>query len=366
MTMRFRIDDLTRKGRPTGASRNRWKHAPPPSVKRISRGCHNSPVIIDCALYEDGRRQPGTLALEDVPAACNRKNAFVWIGLYEPTEEEFETVRRGFGLHELAVEDAITAHQRPKLEAYDETLFVVLKTARYDEPSECVELGEILIFVGEGFIVVVRHGKASALSEVRRRVESRPDLLARGSSVVLHAIVDKVVDDYEPVMSGLENDIREVELQVFSEAAENPVERIYLLKREVLEIHRAVTPLVEPLDALAHGEFPVIHEDIREYFRDVHDHLLRVVEQDVTHRDLLNSVLEANLTRVSVRQNEDMRRISAWVAIAAVPTMLAGIYGMNFENMPELRSAAGYPFVLGVMALACGLMYRAFRKSGWL
>jgi magnesium transporter len=220
--------------------------------------------------------------------------------------------------------------------------------------------------VGEGFIVVVRHGQASALSEVRRRVESRPDLLACGPSAVLYAILDKVVDDYGPVMAELENDIREVEIQVFSEAAENPVERIYLLKREVLEIHRAVTPLVEPLSALAHGDFEVIHEDIREYFRDVHDHLLRVVEADVTHRDLLNSVLEANLTRVSVRQNEDMRKISAWVAIAAVPTMLAGIYGMNFEHMPELSSSAGYPFVLSVMVVTCGLMYRFFRRSGWL
>jgi magnesium transporter len=339
---------------------------PPLNVKRISEGCQNSNVIIDCALYEDGRRQPGTLALEDVPTACQRKNAFVWIGLYEPTEEEFDAVRREFDLHELAAEDAITAHQRPKLEVYDETLFVVLKSARYDESTECVELGEILVFVGQGFIVVVRHGQASALSEVRRRVESRPDLLACGPSAVLWAIVDKVVDDYGPVMSALENDIREVELQVFSEAAENPVERIYLLKREVLEIHRAVTPFCEPLAALAHGDFVAIHDDIREYFRDVHDHLLRVVEADVTHRDLLNSVLEANLTRVSVRQNEDMRRISAWVAIAAVPTMVAGIYGMNFEHMPELSSSAGYPFVLGIMAVACGLMYRFFRKSGWL
>jgi magnesium transporter len=324
-------------------------------------------VIIDCALYEDGQRHGGKLELAEVAAACHRKGAFVWIGLFEPTEEEFDTVRREFGLHELAVEDAINAQQRPKLEIYDDTLFVVLKTARYDEPSETVELGEILIFVGDGFIVHVRHGAASALAGVRARIESRPDLLACGPSAVLHAIVDKVVDDYEPVMEGLENDIREVELQVFSEGdAENPVQRIYLLKREVLEIHGAVVPLTGPLEVLARGRIPCLHEDIREYFRDVHDHLLRVVEQDATFRDLLTSVLEANLTRVSVRQNEDMRKISAWVAIAAVPTMVAGVYGMNFEHMPELRSAAGYPVVLAIMATACLALYRAFRRSGWL
>ena len=206
-------------------------------------------VIIDCALYEDGQRRGGRLALDEVAGACRRKDAFVWIGLFEPSEEEFATVRREFDLHELAVEDAINAHQRPKLEVYDDTLFVVLKTARYDEPSETVELGEILIFVGDGFIVHVRHGAASALSDVRQRIESRPDLLCCGPSAVLHAIVDRVVDDYEPVMEGLENDIREVELEVFSERRQNPVERIYILKREVLEIHRAVVPLAGALNA---------------------------------------------------------------------------------------------------------------------
>ncbi|MGH8990805.1 MAG: magnesium/cobalt transporter CorA [Acidimicrobiia bacterium] len=324
-------------------------------------------MIVDCALYRDGQREGGQLALDEMALACRAKGSFVWIGLFEPTEEEFGTVRREFDLHELAVEDAINAHQRPKLEVYDNTLFVVLKTARYDEPSETVELGEILIFVGEGFIVHVRHGAASALAGVRARIESRPDLLCCGPSAVLHAIVDKVVDDYEPVMEGLENDIREVELAVFSEDAdENPVERIYFLKREVLEIHRAVVPLSGALNLLAHGHLPCIHEETHEYFRDVHDHLLRVVELDATYRDLLTSVLEANLTRVSVRQNEDMRKISAWVAIAAVPTMLAGVYGMNFEHMPELHSTFGYPAVVTVMLAVCVALYRAFRRSGWL
>jgi magnesium transporter len=322
-------------------------------------------VIVDCALYQDGERQPGTLSLDEVPAACHRDNAFVWIGLYEPTELEFDAVRREFELHELAVEDAINAHQRPKFEVYGESVLAVLKTARYIDETESVEIGEIAMFVGRSFIVVVRHGEASPLDVVRRRVERRPDLLRCGPGAVAHAIVDKVVDDYLPVMTGIGNDIQEVEFEVFSEAEENPVERIYKLKREVLELQQATVPLVQPLEQLAHGSYSV-HSDLTEYFRDVHDHLLRVVEQITTDRDLLTSVLEANLTRVSVRQNEDMRKISAWVAIAAVPTAIAGIYGMNFEHMPELTWTIGYPSVLAFMVVVCGFMYRQFRRSGWL
>ncbi len=323
-------------------------------------------VIVDCALYEDGQRAAESPSLAQIRDACLQPGAFVWLGLHEPTEAEFADAKRAFGLHELAVEDAIHAHQRPKLEIYDESLFLVLKTARYLDAEESVEFGEILIFLGEGFIVVVRHGEASALGGVRLAVESRPDLLRCGPGAVLHAVVDRVVDDYIPVIAGLERDIREVELEVFSEQAENPVERIYKLKRQVLELQRAALPLEEGLDSLHDRKFDLVHEDIREYFRDVHDHLLRVLESVGTFSDLLTSILSANLTRVSVRQNEDMRKISAWVAIAAVPTMVAGIYGMNFEHMPELESTAGYPVVLGLMAGACALMYRAFRRSGWL
>jgi magnesium transporter len=323
-------------------------------------------VIVDCAVYEDGQRQPGSLSLEELGEACQRKNAFVWIGLFEPTADEFEAVQREFELPDLAVEDAIKAHQRPKLDVYETCVFVVLKSARYIDETEAVELGEIQMFVGNGFIVHVRHGEASALTEVRRRVDQRPELLAVGPGAVAHAIVDKVVDDYLPVMAGLENDISEVESQVFSESDENPVERIYKLKREVLELHEATVPLVDPLENLATGRYRWSQHELTEYFRDVHDHLLRVVERVATARDLLTSVLEANLTRVSVRQNEDMRKISAWVAMAAVPTMIAGIYGMNFEHMPELGWALGYPLVVGFMVVVCAFMYRQFRRSGWL
>jgi magnesium transporter len=323
-------------------------------------------VIVDCAVYEDGQRQPGALALDELGEACQRKNAFVWIGLYEPTEDEFEVVQREFELPDLAVEDAISAHQRPKLDVYESCVFVVLKSARYVDETEAVELGEIQMFVGTDFIVHVRHGEASALGDVRRRIDQHPELLAAGPGAVSHAIVDKVVDDYLPVMAGLENDIREVEFQVFSESDENPVERIYKLKREVLELHEATVPLVDPLESLATRRYRWAQHELTDYFRDVHDHLLRVVERVATARDLLTSVLEANLTRVSVRQNEDMRKISAWVAIAAVPTMIAGVYGMNFDHMPELEWTVGYPLVVAFMVLVCGFMYRQFRRSGWL
>ena len=322
-------------------------------------------MIVDCAIYTEGRRRDGNVQLRDAYEACRTGEGFVWIGLAEPTPEEFESVRREFELHELAVEDAIKAHQRPKLEDYDGTLFMVLKTARYVEPDE-VEFGEILVFVGEGFIITVRHGEASALAGVRNEVESRPDWLERGPGAVLHAIIDRVVDDYGPVAAGLEDDIEEVEEQVFSPDRTSPTERIYKLKREVIDFHRATGSLIDPLARLAGGDFPILHEETHEFFRDVHDHVLRVDEQVTTFRDLLTSVLEANLTQVSVRQNEDMRRISAWVAIIAVPTMVAGIYGMNFEHMPELEWQYGYPMALGLMLVICTGLYRYFKRAGWL
>jgi magnesium transporter len=330
-------------------------------------------MIIDCAVYQNGKRRPGELALDDAYEAGCEEDAFVWIGLYEPTPEEFESVRREFTLHELAVEDAIKAHQRPKLEVYDDTLFVVLKTARYVEADDTVEFGEIMLFLGPQFVVTVRHKPASALGDVRKKIESRPDLLRFGPGAVLYAILDRVVDDYLPVVEGLDEDIKEVEAEVFSQAGSSPAERIYLLKREVIEFHQSTAPLTEPLDRLVHGLVPGMHGELGEYFRDIQDHLLRVVDNVSGFRELLTSVLQANLTQVALRQNEvgmqqnaDMRKISAWVAIVAVPTMIAGIYGMNFEHMPELTWTFGYPLALLVMALTCLVLYRAFRRNGWL
>jgi magnesium transporter len=324
-------------------------------------------MIVDCAVYEDGRRRDGRVELDRAFEAAQAENAFVWIGLVEPTREEFDAVKREFNLHPLAVEDAIKAHQRPKLETYGDALFMVLKTARYVDPEEVIALGEIMLFVGSDFIVTVRHGQQSQLTQVRERIEADPDHLRCGTGAVLHAILDQVVDDYFPATRGVEDDIEEIETQVFSHARDNPAERIYKLKREVLEFYRATAPLADPLERLARGEYSdIVHEQVQSYFRDVYDHLLRIVGALEGFRDLLTSVLEANLTQVSVRQNDDMRKISAWVAIAAVPTMIAGIYGMNFEHMPELRWTFGYPLAVGVMLFICVGLYRYFKRVGWL
>jgi magnesium transporter len=323
-------------------------------------------TIVDSAVYESGRRRDGQLTVEKAVEVCHDPDCFVWIGLYEPTEQEFDSVRREFHLHELAVEDAIHAHQRPKLEVYGDTIFIVLKTARYVDHEEVVEFGEILIFMGDGFIITVRHGEGTDLHPVRLDVEQRPDLLRCGPGAVLHAIVDRVVDDYSPAIAGLEHDVDEVEVEVFGASRANPAERIYKLKREVLEFLRAVAPLVEPVDRLAKGHYELIHPEVRAYFRDVNDHLTRVHESLESYNDLLTSVLQANLAQVTVRQNEDVRRLSAIVAIVAVPTMIAGIYGMNFEHMPELTWTFGYPLVLVVMVSICMALYRYFRKVGWL
>jgi magnesium transporter len=323
-------------------------------------------MIVDCAVYEDGCRRAGDLHLAEAGAASQRDGAFVWLGVHEPEEDEFDAVRREFGLHELAVEDAVNAHQRPKLELYGDTLFVVLKTVRYLDATEVIESGEILLFVNRDFVVSVRHGEASDLHPVRLRIEERPDLLRCGSGAVLYGIVDRIVDDYEPVVEAVAADIAEVEHEVFSPVRSNPAERIYTLEREVLEFHSAVTPLAPAVDRLARGQLALIDPELRTYFRDVHDHLLRVSGRVESFRELLSSALQANLTQAAVRQNEDMRKISAWVAIVAVPTAIAAIYGMNFEHMPELGWTYGYPAVLAVIAVLCVALYWRFRRSGWL
>jgi magnesium transporter len=322
-------------------------------------------MIVDSAVYEQGRRRAEQVPLEDTYEQCRKEGVFAWIGLHEPNEEEFESVRHEFDLHELAVEDAIKAHQRPKLELYRDSLFLVLKTARWAGGEETIEFGEILLFVGKGFIVSVRHGETE-LREVRLEMEQRPDLLAHGPSAALYAIVDRVVDDYEPLLEALDTAIGETETDVFSPARSNPAARIYQLKRAVLDLHAAIVPLAPATERLAVGELRFIDPDLSPYFRDVNDHVLRAAAQVQAFRELLTSVLTANLTQASVRQNDDVRKISAWAAIIAVPTAIAGIYGMNFEHMPELGWRFGYPLVLVVIALACVVLYWRFRRVGWL
>lgn len=323
-------------------------------------------MIVDCAIYHHGRRSGEVLSLEDTYEAARGDDAFVWIDLHEPDPRQLDSVAQEFGLHELAIEDAIKAHQRPKVEIYDDSLFVVVKTARYRSETEQVEIGEIMCFLGDSFIVTVRHGDASPLAQVRRQLECQPERLATGPVMVLHAVLDRVVDDYVPVLDGIESDLREIEAGVFATAPDAPLARIYNLKREAMGFEDATTPLLAPLDDLVNGTLPGIPDATRDYFRDVLDHLVRVVERVRSFGDLLNSVLGITFTQVSLRQNADTRKISAWVAIVAVPTMIAGVYGMNFENMPELGWAYGYPFALGLMLACCTGIYRAFRRSGWL
>ncbi len=323
-------------------------------------------MIVDCAVYQDGKRAAGDLELDDACEAAQEDGAFVWLGMHEPSAEEFDAVRREFGLHELAVEDAIKAHQRPKLELYDDTLLVVLRSVRYVDSDEVIETGEILLFVNRSFVISVRHGPGPDLPEARARLEASPKLLACGAGAVLYAVVDRVVDDYEPVAHDVEIDIEDVEEQVFKPGRANPAERIYKLEREVLEFHRAVAPLAAPLDRLARGQFELIDEELRTYLRDVQDHVLRVSARVDGFRELLSSALNANLSQVTVRQNEDMRKISAWIAILAVPTGVAAIYGMNFDHMPELHWRFGYPAVLLVIVLICLALYRQFKRAGWL
>jgi magnesium transporter len=324
-------------------------------------------VIVDCAVYQDGRRREGSTSLEDASNLCRRDGSFAWLGLFEPSQEELERVEAEFGLHPLAVEDAVKAHQRPKLEVYGDTLFFVLKPVRYIDPEEVIELGEILLFVNPAFVISVRHGRPSPLQAVRTRLDSDPDLISHGPGAVLYAILDRVVDDYEPVVEGVDADIQQIETQVFSDDRHlNPAQRIYRLEGEVLDFERAVAPLATAVDRLARRDFAVVDKELRRYIRDVHDHLLRVVPQVHGFRELLTTALLANLTQTSVRQNADMRRISAWVAILAVPTAVAGIYGMNFEHMPELTSELGYPAVLLFILIVCVVLYRRFKRAGWL
>ena len=322
-------------------------------------------MIIDCAHYRDGRRQREAPMTVDEAAGCAREEGFVWLGMFEPAPEELAEVQERFGLHDLAVEDAQKFHLRPKIEAYDDFTFVVLRTARYVDESEEVEFGEISMFLGARFAITVRQGSASDLHPARLRAEQRAELLREGTMAVLWATLDQVVDDYVPVVEGLERDIEEVEATVFSGAVA-PTERVYHLRREVTDFYRAVHPLLGPLDALERGIYPGIGHELRQFFRDVNDHLKLVNEEVAAQRDLLTTVLEANMAVITVQQNEVVRTISGWAAIIAVPTFVASIYGMNFRHMPELGWSAGYPGALALMVAIGVALYAYFKRVRWL
>ncbi|GAA4298413.1 magnesium and cobalt transport protein CorA [Streptomyces venetus] len=337
-------------------------------------------AVVDCAVYRDGRRieTETPLTPHEAVLLARRDGGFVWIGLHEPTEAEFAGIAGEFGLHPLAVEDAVQAHQRPKLERYDDSLFTVFKTIHYvehdqlDANSEVVESGEVMCFTGRDFFITVRHGGKGSLRALRHRLQDDPELLAKGPSAVLHAIADHVVDGYIAVADAVQDDIDEVETEVFSPGRRKGTPRgtdagrIYQLKREVLEFKRAVSPLLRPMQLLSERPMRLIDPDIQKYFRDVADHLARVQEQVLGFDELLNSILQANLAQASVAQNEDMRKITSWAAIIAVPTMVCGVYGMNFDYMPETHMKYGYPVIMGITVTICVGIHRMLKRNGWL
>ena len=354
----------------------------PPSRKAVAAPAASIHVpvaraMVDCGVYVEGIRQPGKYthgaALAKVrDVEQNGGEAFVWIGLHEPDEHQMKAVADVFNLHELAVEDAVHAHQRPKLERYDDTLFLVLKTVIYVEHDdaakvrEIVETGEIMIFVGPDFVVTVRHGDHGGLAGVRRQMDASPANCQLGPYAVMHAIADHVVDGYLDVTDLVENDIDAMEENVFSPNSATDIEHIYLMKREVVELRRAVAPLTLALQRIGTDHNDLVSKEVRRYMRDVLDHNTQAADRIASYDEVLSSLVQAAVGKVSMQQNTDMRKISAWVAIAAVPTALAGIYGMNFDHMPELHQVWGYPAVLTLMAAVCTTLYFTFRRNHWL
>ncbi|KQT94630.1 magnesium transporter CorA [Marmoricola sp. Leaf446] len=324
-------------------------------------------MIVDNALYRDGKRvelgcEQGDLTA--VRGSVSEPQDFTWVGLHDPTGEELARVAELYGLHELAVEDALSAHQRPKVERYADSMFVVLKTLWYVDAQDAVETGEISLFVGPGFIVTVRHGEGASLTEARRRLEANSHVLVHGPSAVLYAVCDDVVDRYEDVANSLQEDVDEVEESVFSDDRTNDSARIYVLKRELAEMRRAVLPLREPMNRFAAGSG--VHTEAGPYFRDVADHLARVADTIDTLDSLLSTAFDAHLAQISIQQNDDTRRISAAIGLIAAPTLVAGIYGMNFDRMPELHWLYGYPWALGLMLLSSLTVFLISKRSGWL
>jgi magnesium transporter len=368
---------------PRGA--NSQRQPPAPEVSMEPRpAATTAPVeqsVVAAAIYRDGRRVDSPLTVaEAARRLCDQPGTMAWIGLFRPAEAQLLAVAEEFGLHELAVEDAIVAHQRPKLERYGDTLFVVLRAARYLDEVEEVEFGEIHLFVGSNFVHTVRHGQAPDLAAVRRRMEGDPELLRLGPEAVLYAILDGVVDGYAPVVAGLQNDIDEIETEVFG-GDPKVSRRIYELSREVIEFQRATSPLLGMLTGLMAGfEKYETDEELQRYLRDVADHATIVAERVAGFRQNLGDILTVNatlvtqaqnekitnLTEASYDQNEEIKRISAWAAILFAPTLIGTVYGMNFGHMPELRWVFGYPFALALMLLVSLTLYAIFKRRGWL
>lgn len=338
---------------------------PRPPLDKARRGVTGMNEVVNCAAYREGRKV-ATIAIEDISEVLATEGQFVWIGLHEPDEALLRQVQQEFGLHDLAVEDALRAHQRPKLEEYGDDLFIVVRTAQLDQDGH-VELGETHFFAGAQYLVTLRHGASLPYVSVRARCESAPTLLKKGPAFALYAVIDFIVDNYFPVLDSLEEQLDGLEDQIFDQQlGRDSTLRIYEIKRDLVTLKRAVAPLIDISTRLERFDIAFIHDDVRPYFRDVYDHAVRINERIDTLRELLTTALEANLSLVSVHQNEVMKKLAAWAAILAAPTMLAGIWGMNFKNMPELDWSDGYPLALGLMAGVCGFLYWRFRRAGWL
>ena len=322
-------------------------------------------MVVDCAAYAGGTRV-ADLDIDQIEEVLRHEGQFVWLGLYEPDQPLLDRVQRAFGLHDLAVEDALRAHQRPKLEEYGDSLFVVLRTAQCDGDGE-IAYGETHLFAGPNYIVSIRHGASLPYTPVRHRCECAPKLLAQGPGFVLYAIMDFVVDEYFPIVDALEDGLAKVEQTIFDgQLSRETTERIYNMKTDLVSVKRAIAPLIEVCNRLVRFGQGLIAEETRLYFRDVYDHVIRINEAIDGLRELVTSALEANLSLVSVRQNEVMKKLGGWAAILAVPTLIAGIYGMNFQGMPELGWAYGYPVSLAIMIAASGILYTHFKRNGWL
>lgn len=323
-------------------------------------------AVINCAAYSDGRRI-ANVKINEISKLLQQPDKFVWIGLHEPDEELLAQAQQQFGLHDLAIEDAHRAHQRPKFETYGDTLFIVLRTAQM-KPGECrILFGETHFFVAANFIVTVRHGSTLSYGAVRTRCESTPQLLRKGPCFALYAVMDSIVDQYFPIVNELSEELEKLEENVFEgKPNRETITQIYELKRELLEVKRATTPLIDICNRLTRFDFPLIPEETRPYFRDIYDHALRINEMVDTTRELLTSVLEANFSLISVAQNEVSKKFAGWAAILGFPTMVAGIYGMNFKFIPELNWHFGYPVVVGLTICSCIFLYWRFKRSGWL
>jgi magnesium transporter len=326
-------------------------------------------VIVDSAVYRHGGRVPVDCApgdFHELRSQVTGKGDFVWVGLHEPTEAELEDVAIAFGLHPLAVEDALGAHQRPKLERYDDNLFLILKTLWYVDATDQVETGELNIFIGDDYVISVRHGEGGGLRDARKWLEGREHIMAHGPFAVVYAVCDQVVDRYEEVVEELETDVDEVEASVFSDERTRDSARIYVLKRELAEMRRAVLPLKGPLARFAEGTSFGVHPEAAPYFRDVGDHLARVSETVDNLDTLLSTAFDAHIAQINVQQNDDMRRISALIGLFAAPTVIGSIYGMNFVHMPELNWLLGYPMALLLMVASSLAIYLVSKRAGWL